>query len=46
MLIGNGNNDPSSNFPFNGDFGPRFYVLNSELTAAEEAALMGFQQPV
>lgn len=44
MLLGNQNNGTASS-PFSGDFGPNFYVLNADLTAAQELSLMNFERP-
>lgn len=44
ILIGN-QNDGVAAAPLNGDLGPNFYVLNADLTAAEEAQLMQFEAP-
>ncbi len=44
ILIGN-QNDGVASSPLNGDLGPNFYVLNADLTAAEEAQLMQFEAP-
>lgn len=44
MLIGN-QNDGTASSALNGDLGPNFFVLNADLTAAEEAQLMQFEAP-
>lgn len=44
ILIGN-INDGTASSPFKGDLGPNLYVLNADLSAAEEAQLMQFEAP-
>jgi hypothetical protein len=44
MLIGNGDNG-AANGPFGGDLGPNLYSFASDLTAAEDLALMNLKRP-
>jgi hypothetical protein len=43
-IIGNFNDGAASN-PINASMGPNLFVLNADLTAAEELALMNFERP-